>query len=62
MKDLNVRPEIKKLLEENTGSTLFDKRHSKILFYPPPRVMDGEGNGTPLQYSCLENPMGRGAW
>ena len=21
----------------------------------------GEGNGTPLQYSCLENPMGRGA-
>ena len=23
---------------------------------------DGEGNGTPLQYACLENPMGRGAW
>ena len=22
----------------------------------------GEGNGTPLQYSCLENPMARGAW
>ena len=22
----------------------------------------GEGNGTPLQYSCLENPMGSGAW
>ena len=22
----------------------------------------GEGNGTPLQYSCLENPMKRGAW
>ena len=22
----------------------------------------GEGDGTPLQYSCLENPMGRGAW
>ena len=21
-----------------------------------------EGNGNPLQYSCLENPMGRGAW
>ena len=21
-----------------------------------------EGNGTPLQYSCLENPMDRGAW
>ena len=23
---------------------------------------DGEGNGTPLQYSCLENPMDRRAW
>ena len=22
----------------------------------------GEGNGNPLQHSCLENPMGRGAW
>ena len=28
------------------------------------RIMeaDGEGNGTPLQYSCLENPMDGGAW
>ena len=25
-------------------------------------LMHGEGNGTPLQYSCLENPMDRGAW
>ena len=24
--------------------------------------MDGEGNGTPLQYSCLENPMDGGTW
>ena len=24
--------------------------------------MPGEGNGTPLQYSCLENPMDGGAW
>jgi len=24
-------------------------------------VVDGEGNGSPFQYSCLENPMGRGA-
>ena len=24
--------------------------------------MSGEGNGNPLQYSCLENPMDRGAW
>ena len=26
------------------------------------RNEDGEGNGTPLQHSCLENPMDRGAW
>ena len=25
-------------------------------------IMVGEGNGTPLQYSCLENPMDGGAW
>ena len=28
----------------------------------PPVMQDGEGNGTPLQYSCLENPMDGGAW
>ena len=26
------------------------------------RRLDGEGNGTPLQYTCLENPMDGGAW
>ena len=26
------------------------------------KELSGEGNGTPLQYSCLENPMDRGAW
>ena len=26
------------------------------------QLSDREGNGTPLQYSCLENPMGGGAW
>ena len=25
-------------------------------------ILYGEGNGTPLQYSCLENPMDGGAW
>ena len=25
-------------------------------------IWEGEGNGTPLQCSCLENPMDRGAW
>ena len=27
-----------------------------------PRLPHGEGNGSPLQYSCLENPMDGGAW
>ena len=29
---------------------------------PPLALFVGEGDGTPLQYSCLENPMDRGAW
>ena len=40
IKDLNVRPDTKKLLEENTGRTLYDINHSKILFDPPPREME----------------------
>ena len=28
----------------------------------PTRLLSGEGNGTPLQYSCLENPMDGGVW
>ena len=39
IKNLNVRPDTIKLLEENIGKTLFDINHSKILFDPPPRVM-----------------------
>ena len=29
---------------------------------PGSGISPGEGNGNPLQYSCLENPMDRGAW
>ena len=31
-------------------------------FYPHLGETNGEGNGNPLQYSCLENPMDGGAW
>ena len=40
IKDLNVRPETIKLLEENIGKTLSDINHSRILYDPPPRVME----------------------
>ena len=40
IKDLNVRPETMKVLEENKGETLSDINHSRILYDPPPRVME----------------------
>ena len=40
IKDLTIRPETIKLLEENIGKTLYDLNHSKILYDPPPRVME----------------------
>ena len=40
IKDLNVRPETIKLLEENISRTLDDINQSKILYDPPPRVME----------------------
>ena len=40
IKDLNIRPETIKLLEENIGKTLSDINHSRILYDPPPRVME----------------------
>ena len=40
IKDLNVRPETIKLLEENIGRTLNDINQSRILYDPPPRIME----------------------
>ena len=40
IKDLHVRPETIKLPEENIGRILSDINHSKILYDPPPRVME----------------------
>ena len=40
IKDINVRPETIKLLEENIVRTLNDINQSKTLYVPPPRVME----------------------
>ena len=43
IKDLNVRPETTKLLEENKGKTLSDINHSRVPYDPAPRVMEIKG-------------------
>ena len=40
IKDLNIRPDTTKLLEENIGRTLYVINHRKILFDPPPRELE----------------------
>ena len=40
IEELNVRPERLKLLEENIGRTLDDINQSKILYDPPPRILE----------------------
>ena len=40
IKDLNVRPETIKVLEENIGKIVSDVNHSRILYDPPPRVIE----------------------
>ena len=40
IKDLNIRPETIKLLEENIGKTLSDINHRRILYDPPPRILE----------------------
>ena len=40
----------------------FFATQSSFCLFTMPALLVGEGNGTPLQYYCLENPMDRGAW
>ena len=58
IKDLNVRPETIKILEENIGRTLADINQSKILYDSPPRLMEIKRkafkfNQVPLVYFCF---------
>ena len=45
--------------EKTGGRARFLKKKKKLEVIA---IIHREGNGTPLQYSCLENPMDRGAW
>ena len=40
IKDLKVRPETMKMLEENIGKTLYNINRSRILYDPPPRILE----------------------
>ena len=44
IKDLSVRPDTIKLLEENIGITLYDINHSNIFLNPSPRIMEIKAN------------------
>ena len=48
------------LVVNNPPANAGDARDSGLV--PGSGRSPGEGNGNPLQYSCLENPMDRGAW
>ena len=48
------------LIIKNPSANAGDKRDSGLI--PGSGRSPGEGNGYPLQYSCLENPMDREAW
>ena len=41
---------------------LLPRKIANFQCLPITHGLNGEGNGTPLQYSCLENPMDGGAW
>ena len=55
VKDLNIRPETIKLLEENISRTLSDINHSKILYDLPPRVMETKPKINKWDLSKLKN-------
>ena len=44
----------------NSTTEQTNKKNRNVIFWY--LYLSGEGNGTPLQYSCLENPMDSGAW
>ena len=59
---LQLHPSKTRSLFSVTAALLFFKKIFIYLLFLVALGLFGEGNGTPLQYSCLENPMGGGAW
>ena len=55
IKYLNVRPETIKLLEEHIGQTLSDIHHSRILYDPPPRILEIKAKITKLDLIKLKS-------
>ena len=56
---LKIRAEIN---EKETKETTAKINKTKSWFFEKINKIDKPGNDTPLQYSCLENPMDGGAW
>ena len=60
MPDIQIRASQVALVVKNPPVNVEDARDTGLI--PELVRSPGVGNGTPLQYSCLENPMDRGAW
>ena len=66
---MGIQPGKRRTRKNDTGESVFPETDpfslfSGLLIYLLLHIETngGEGDGTPLQYSCLENPMDRGAW
>ena len=58
----NMKQKLTELKGKTDTSIIIDFNISLTIINRKARQKIGEGNGTPLQYSCLENPMDGGAW
>ena len=50
------------MVQKSLGTIYTSQRSYTVMIFHYLVSLAGEGNGIPLQYSCLENPMGGGAW
>ena len=64
MKNKREKNQINKISHEKGDVTTHNAEIQRIMrdYYEQLYGNNREGNGTPLQYSCLENPMDGGAW